>query len=194
MSSAATVLDDLTSAFAELGVRWYLFGAQAAIIYGSTRVTEDVDVTVELGPVAVMDLVRALDCRGITLRVRDPESFATRARVLPFIHRATGMPVDVALAGPGLEEMFLERAVLHTRGRVSFPVARAEDVVVMKVLAGRSHDREDVLSILRAAERTLDVASIEETLGMVEEALGQSDLRPALEKLVTESRRKKARR
>ena len=101
MSSAAAVLDDLASAFAELGVRWYLFGAQAAIIYGSTRVTEDVDVTVELGAVATMALVRALESRGIVLRVRDPESFAKKARVLPFVHRATGMPVDVALAGPG---------------------------------------------------------------------------------------------
>ncbi|MFO0550332.1 MAG: hypothetical protein U0271_18200 [Polyangiaceae bacterium] len=94
MSSAAAVLDDLTSAFAELGVRWYLFGAQAAILYGSTRVTEDVDVTVELGDLPAITLVRALEGRGFGLRVQDPEGFAKKARVLPLVHRATGMPVD----------------------------------------------------------------------------------------------------
>jgi hypothetical protein len=38
-SAAATTLADLTSVLEGLGVRWYLFGAQAAIHYGSPRVT-----------------------------------------------------------------------------------------------------------------------------------------------------------
>lgn len=192
MSFAGAVLRDLAAAFAEVGVRWYLFGAQAAIVYGSTRVTEDIDVTVMLGSVTTTALVRALGDRAIRLRVSDGEAFAARARVLPFVHGPSGMPVDVVLAGPGLEEMFLERAVMHTRDRASFPVARAEDVIVMKVLADRPRDREDILAILRAAGRSLDVASIDETLRMVEEALGQSDLRPTFERLERESRRRKA--
>ena len=35
-------------AFRDLGVRWYIFGAQAVIAAGAPRLTEDVDVTVEL--------------------------------------------------------------------------------------------------------------------------------------------------
>lgn len=194
MSSAAAVLRDLTRAFAELGLRWYLFGAQAAIIYGSTRVTEDVDVTVDLGVRRPRDLVRALDSQGIGSRVEDVEAFASRTRVLPFVHRATGMPVDIVIAGPGLEEMFLARVVRHTRERQSFPVARAEDIVVMKILAGRPHDREDILAILRAGGATLDVASIDETLGMLEDALGESHWRPAFQELAKQARRKKVRR
>ena len=44
----AELLTDLGRALARLGVRWYLFGAQAAILYGVARLTADVDVTVDL--------------------------------------------------------------------------------------------------------------------------------------------------
>lgn len=45
------------------------------------------------------------------------------------------MPVDVVLAGPGLEELFLRRRRRHRRGGVSIPVASPEDLIVMKLLA-----------------------------------------------------------
>ena len=41
------------------------------------------------------------------LRVDDPE-FVRRTRVMPFVHVATGMPLDVVLAGSGLEDEFEE--------------------------------------------------------------------------------------
>jgi hypothetical protein len=192
-SAAATVLRDLSRAFAELGVRWYLFGAQAAIIYGSTRVTEDVDVTVELGARSPGELIGALTEHGLRSRVKDAAAFAAR-RVLPFVHDATAMPVDVLLAGPGLEELFLARVVRHTRERTTFPVACAEDIVVMKLLAGRPHDHEDILAILRAAGKTLDRPALEESLALLEDALGQCDLRPAFAQLVKRAARATPRR
>jgi predicted nucleotidyltransferase len=55
------------------------------------------------------------------------------------------------LAGPGLEEQFLARAVLVDIGGVRVPVMSPEDLVVTKILAGRPKDIEDVRGIL--AER-----------------------------------------
>ena len=46
---------------------------------------------------------------GFNLRVGDPD-FVRRTRVMPFMHTSTGMPVDVVLAGSGLEDEFLARA------------------------------------------------------------------------------------
>jgi hypothetical protein len=48
-----------------------------------------------------------------------------------------GPPLDVVLAGPGLEELFLARAESREIGGVLVPVATGEDLVAMKVLAGR---------------------------------------------------------
>lgn len=44
------------------------------------------------------------------------------------------------MAGPGLEELFFERVEHRIVEGVSVPVARAEDVIAMNILAGRPKD------------------------------------------------------
>ena len=89
-------------------------------------------------------------------------------------------------AGPGLEELFLSRAVPVPIGHIVVPVIRPEDLVVTKILAGREKDLEDVRSVLRERQDMLDVALIRTTLTSLEEALGQSDLLPAFERLLAD--------
>ena len=60
------------------------------------------------------------------------------------------------------------------------PVASAEDIVVMKILAGRQKDLDDVTSIV-GTNVALDVGYVRETLAILERALAQSDLLPALD-------------
>lgn len=129
------LLAELGTTFDRLGVRWYLFGAQAAILHGSPRLTADVDVTVALGGCPPTTLVDALDHAGFSSRVADPVEFVDRTRVLPTVHTASGIAVDVVLGGPGLEEMFLQRSRYQEIDGVRVPVASAEDVVIMKILS-----------------------------------------------------------
>ena len=82
--------------------RWYVFGAQAVIAYGVPRLSADVDVTIELVPDEPERFAKDMDAAGFSLRVADPD-FVRRTRVMPFVHRATAMPLDVVLAGSGLE-------------------------------------------------------------------------------------------
>ena len=107
--------------------------------------------------------------------------------MLPVTH-ANGVPVDVVLAGPGLEELFFERLVFRTVGGVSVPVASAEDMIVMKVLAGRAKDLEDVRGIVSAKRGLLEIEQIRETLALLEGALDQSDLVPTFEKILAARR------
>jgi hypothetical protein len=176
---------DLIAALAEalrsVGARWYLFGAQAALIWGRPRLTADVDVTVRLEPEDPDALVRAFAQRGFRLRVDTGDDFVRRTRVLPFVFVPNGLPVDVVLAGPGLEELFLSRAVQVRIGGTAVPVISPEDLIVTKVLAGRPKDLEDVRGILIERLGQLDLAAIRSTLASVEAALGQSDLQPAFE-------------
>ena len=172
------VLAALDRAFEAVGIRWYLFGAQAALLYGSTRLTADVDVTVDLCGMETAQLARRLDTEGFTLRITEP-GFVERTRVLPVVHPATGIAADIVIAGPGLEELFLSRAQVCDVGGARVPVARAEDVVAMKLLAGRSKDLDDVVAIL-AARADLDLDLLRATLSLLESALDQSDLTPAL--------------
>ena len=110
------VFIQLRRAFAGLGVPWFLFDAQAAILHGGARLSADVDVTVDLGEQSSAELVGALAAAGFELRVSDIDGFVEAARVLPFVHRASRIPVDVVLAGPGIEEQFFAGVEEHVIG------------------------------------------------------------------------------
>lgn len=188
-SPLAEALAALARALEKFGARWYLFGAQAALLYGAARLTADVDVTVQLGDRQTAALVRALEKAGFRLRVRDVEDFVARTRVLPFVHSRSGMPIDIVLSGPGLEELFFARRRRRIVEGVPVPVASPEDLVVMKVLAGRGKDEDDVVAIL-AAQRKLNLERVRKTLGALERALDQSDLNPRFKVLLGRARRR----
>ena len=178
-SPVADLLADLGTALAAIRVEWLLFGAQAAILYGVARLTADVDVTARVpAPLSNRAVVEALALRGFRLRFDDP-ALAEQSRVLPFVHEATGLPVDVVLAGPGLEDEFFARVEPHDIDGVAVPVVNVSDLVVMKILAGRPKDIEDVVTLLRVQQARIDRAQVIHLLQLLESALGQSDLIPA---------------
>ena len=156
------LLADLAGALDSVGAGWYLFGAQAALLHGAARLTADVDITIHLRDADTKALVKALSDAGFQMRV-EGDDFIARTRVLPVVHTATGIPGDLVLAGPGLEELFLERAEIRDLDGVKVPVARAEDIVVMKILAGRPKDLEDVVAILAAHPDDFDVELAQQT-------------------------------
>jgi len=107
--------------------------------------------------------------------------------VLPLLH-TSGMEVDLVLAGSGLEALALSRAERMLLDGISVPVAQATDLVVMKVLAGRGKDLDDVRALL--ASEDVDVAEARDLLGQLEQALDQSDLLPRLDDALRERKRR----
>lgn len=159
-----------------------MFGAQAVVVYGVPRLSADVDVTLSLMPDAPEQFAREMHASGFALRVADPE-FVRRTRVMPFVHSATGMPLDIVLAGSGLEDEFLDRAVLTDIGTITVPIIDPADLLIAKVLAGRPKDIEDARALWRLHGGELDAARVRRTLHLLEEALSQSDLVSAFETL-----------
>lgn len=180
-SRPAKLLADLARACAQVSLDWYVFGAQAVLLWGRPRLTMDVDVTARLGPLSAESLVALLGREGFTLRLNATPDFVRRTRVLPFTHEPSGLALDIVLAGPGLEDEFFERRAWVDMGGVSIPVISPEDLVVTKVLAGRGKDIEDIRGILAERGGQLDIGRVRTVLRMLEEALGQSDLLPLLE-------------
>ena len=62
------------------------------------------------------------------------------------------MPLDVVLAGSGLEDDFLDRAREVDVGGTTARVIDLGDLIIAKVLAGRPKDLEDVTSLWRRQE------------------------------------------
>jgi hypothetical protein len=180
-SPVAEILRALGRALDELRVGWYLFGAQAALARGSHRLTEDIDVTVLLGNVTPEVLITRLQATGFSVRVPNIDDFLTMTRVLPFVHEATTMPVDVVIGGPGLEELFHETSERLLIGDVLVPVPTVEHLIVMKLLAGRPHDLLDAEAMARANEVDLD--GVEELASAIAESIGEHDILTALARL-----------
>jgi hypothetical protein len=164
-------------------LRWYVFGAQAAVAYGRPRMTADVDVAVAKGRASARQLGEALAKEGVSRRGALSKEFLRDARLLPMVHMRTGMPMDVVLVGAGLQQEFVARRRSVDVGGVRVPMISAEDLVATKVLAGRRKDMEDVRGVLLEQPR-LDLARIRDVLQRLTRALGDERLVPRFERLL----------
>jgi hypothetical protein len=182
-SAVLSLLAAVAPVLRQSGNRWYLFGAQAVTVWGRPRVSADVDITAAVAA-PYDDFVAAMLRAGFDLRLSDWREFVARTRVLPLLHRATRMPLDVVLAGPGLEEEFLDRALVVSLAGMEVPVISPEDLIVTKLLASRPKDVEDVRGILEERHERLDLVRIRSLLRLLETALSRSDLTSDFERLL----------
>lgn len=187
--AAADALLAIDDTLRRLGLAWYLFGAQAVAAYGVPRTTTDIDVTVVPGAQPTSALAAAFVANGFTLRFADA-AFIEQSRVIQARHTASGWSVDVVVAGPGLEEMFVARAMPARLGRRTIPVIAPDDLIALKVLAQRRKDQDDVVGILRTYP-ALDRARLYQTVALLEAALDQHDLRPLLDQLEREAKQRR---
>lgn len=186
MSALGEVLLDLRGILAAQGLAWYVFGAQALVAHGVVRATQDVDVTVRVDRDALDALVTALSDGGF--RHRYPEIAAELARdsaIVPLLHVRTGFDVDLVIAGAGLEALAVDRATIVVLDGVPVPVVSPTDLVVMKILAGRPKDLEDVRGIL--THGSVDLAEVRRLLRLFEAALERSDLIGVLDGVLSRS-------
>lgn len=165
-----------------------MFGAQAVNLHGFPRATADLDLTIDLAQLTPHALIAQLDKAGFSARFTDDEFIAT-TRVIPIVHRASKLPIDLVIAGPGLEQQFLDEVQLHRVGNRRVPVLSPENLIVTKLLAARPKDLEDVRELIASRGASLDHRRIGKLLVLLEQALGQSDLVPLYQRLRDEAAR-----
>lgn len=138
-------------------------GGLAVLRWGEPRLTRDVDVTIVTGFGGEEPVIStALD--RFASRVDRPAEFARDNRVL-LLRDDTGVPIDVALGALPFEERAVQRASSYAVGEdLSLHTCSAEDLVVMKVFAGRDRDWADVTGIVTRQGDSLDAAVIWEEL------------------------------
>jgi hypothetical protein len=141
-----TALSALAALLRGLGIRWALMGALAANRYrASPRLTQDVDLLLaNVGP-GLEALEAAARAAGWNVRRASPEGELLRLR-----HPELGI-ADLLIAGTEYQQQAIGRAREEPVGDgESAPVLTAEDVIVHKLIAGRTQDRADIEAILAA--------------------------------------------
>jgi hypothetical protein len=152
------------------GAAWQFcfIGGVAVNRWGQPRFTKDVDVTLLTGFGHEEVFVDAL-LQNYEGRLRDAREFALRCRVL-LARTRTGVDLDISLGGLPFEENCVQRSsVWKIGGTKPLTTCSAEDLIVLKVFAGRDRDWSDIEGVLIRQRGQLDLTRI------------RGDLRPLME-------------
>lgn len=165
------------------GYRYAIIGGLALAQWGVVRATYDVDIKV-LVPDTDYAKARAV------LQAAFPDPARQQGPFNPLIVAVTiaDVVVDFLLALPGYEELIIERAVHRDLDGWSAWICSVEDLIIQKVVAGRTKDWPDVEALLIEQRGNLDEAYIEEWLSQFAEALEKPEILTAYLRLLARVR------
>ncbi len=178
--SPIQALQSLIEKFEGRGV---IIGAVAASLLGTPRFTSDLDATILIGLDDLPTLLVEASKFGIEPRIEDAVAFARRSRVLLLRHSASKIDIDLSLGILPFEVEMIERSQLLGIGGMKIRLPTPEDLIIMKAVASRPKDLEDIRAIA-ATHPNLDHERIHFWLDQFAEALEKPALWQEIEKLL----------
>ena len=88
--------------------------------------------------------------RGLDRRIPDAISFARRSAVLLLEHKASRVGVDLTICRLPFDSDAIDRSRLIVMGDLQFSVVAPEDLIIMKAIAHRPQDFQDIRAVVRA--------------------------------------------
>jgi predicted nucleotidyltransferase len=154
-SDLLQVLDRLARILNECQVAYALIGGLAVAVRGPIRATRDIDLLVQVPQVELPRVLTALANDGFLLDVPQAIGVWNRDSLLDFTCGSIRIdwlkPVLPAFAD------ILRRARWEEVGERRIRVADAEGLLLLKLIAFRGRDQEDIKGILAANAGTLDL-------------------------------------
>ena len=149
-----------------------LVGGLGVSIRGEVRFTRDVDVAIVASTDAETEaLVRELGAVGYAV-IAIVEHGERKRLATVRLRSPSGIVVDLLAASSGVEREIVERAEpVAIEGAGTIPVARAEELLVMKVLSAtetRPQDRMDAINLI-LINTGLDMDAVRDLLACVAE-------------------------
>lgn len=129
-------------------IPYMLIGGQAVLLYGEPRLTKDIDITVGAGVESFQTLLSISNKLKLKILVDSPIDFMKQTFVLPTIDEASGFRVDFIFSYTIYEHQAIKRAVTKEIEGSKIKFASLEDLIIHKIFAGRSRDKEDIRNIL----------------------------------------------
>lgn len=142
---------DLLGVLVAHGVDFVVIGGLAAVLHGSSRITQDLDVTYSIEPANLEMLGRALvELDAKLYGLPEDLPFAPDARTLvqtEMLTLATRLGKLDLLRSPSGARPYVDlraRAQLVTTEDFAVRIAHADDLIAMKRTAGRAKDLADI--------------------------------------------------
>ena len=141
-------------------IPYMIIGGQAVLLYGSPRLTRDIDITLGIDtdkfqPIEIL-------CRELGLKVlpEDPADFASETNVLPAEEPKSRIRVDFIFSFTPYETQAMTRTNQVPMNGYPVKFASCEDVIIHKMFAARAIDIEDVKNILVKNKDSVDLEYI----------------------------------
>jgi hypothetical protein len=183
-----TALSDLVRWLEARQVPAVIIGGVAASALGRPRLTQDIDALAILPESEWPELVQAAGQHGIVPRIEDALDFARRSHVLLMRHVDSSIDLDITFGALPFERDAVAAGSLHDIGGIGVRLPRVEDLLVMKAVAHRPRDLEDIRGLL-AANPDADVAAARRWIREFAQATGQPDLLGEFDKLLEQTQR-----
>jgi len=172
----------------EANIPYMIIGGQAVLLYGSPRLTRDIDMTLGVDTDKFSSVERICQKSGLKILAQKPQDFATETKVLPAEDPELRIRVDFIFSFSSYEQQAIDRAkeVLMSDYPVKF--ASCEDVIIHKMVAARAIDHEDVENMLIKNKNSIDFEYLRKWLlefGKISEYKGILEKFDSLLKLAT---------
>ncbi|MEO0234616.1 MAG: nucleotidyl transferase AbiEii/AbiGii toxin family protein [candidate division WOR-3 bacterium] len=183
MKKNKNLLSRIGKALDKFGIDYMVIGGQAVLLYGEPRFTRDIDIVIGITPSKkekIFDLVKELKLKII---VKNPEKFIKETYVLPCESSLDVMRVDFIFSDSEFEKNALKRVRVKKIDDCKVKFASIEDIIILKIVAGRERDLEDVYNIL-LKNKTVDYNYIYKSLKFFETILN-TDLSSIFKNIVS---------
>lgn len=151
----SNALSQVTALLSALGIKYALIGGLGVAVRGNVRATSDVDILMSVPQLGLPRFLEAMSELGadvdITRSIRDWNDGGMLA-----IESAEGVQIDFLKPVVPAFHRIIERATTESFWGQDLQVADAEGLVLMKLLAFRPLDQEDIRGILARAEPDLN--------------------------------------
>lgn len=162
--------------------RYSFIGGLAVLRWGEPRETVDVDLTLLTGFGDEERFVSTL-LQAFEPRIPEAAAFAQVNRVL-LLRAASGVGLDIALAGLPFEATLVERASDFTYPPdITLRTCSAEDLIVLKAFANRPKDWMDIDGVIVRQSANLDWPYIRANLAPLAELKDAPELMETLEQV-----------
>jgi hypothetical protein len=184
-ASLQAALADLTKWLEAAHIPAMIIGGVAASALGRPRLTQDIDALAIIPDADWADVIESAARYGIAPRIGGALEFAHRSRVLLLRHSSSGIDVDVTLGGLPFEQAAVEKSAVHNIGGLQLRLPRVEDLLVMKAIARRPKDIEDIRGLLAAHPR-VDISEARRWVKEFAIAMSMSDMLDEFDRLVAQ--------